>query len=292
VTTAPPTETAVLEVVEPEPEAEEPTPPRFTRESFRRGLIRALLVALVLVLVVVFFEYPVAQTWYHARQHKLFADFQNPARRLTTGHAASILQIPTRNLNVVVVQGDGTSELRAGPGHEPGTPIPGHRGNSIIVGHRSGWGGPFGPLAKVHKGRLIVTQGRASRITVYKITTIRHHVPADDTSLFAPSKDFRLTLVTSDGGTFSSDLLVVQAVSGTSLPPTGHGKPLDLPRGSLILNLPMLCILLTAAAAAGTTWYLRRHYRLGAVLAVLVPLGLAFLTSVLLEIDLLLPPLR
>jgi LPXTG-site transpeptidase (sortase) family protein len=292
VTSAPPTETAVLEVVEPEPEAEEPRRPRITRDTLRRDLLRLLLVALGLVGLVLFFEYPLGQTWFHARQRHLLTDFRNPAPHLQTGHAASVLQIPSQNLNLMVVQGTGSSELRAGPGHDEGTPLPGHRGNSIIAGHRDAWGGPFARLANVRKGRLIVTQGRASKITVYRVTTIRHNVPPSDNTLFAQGKDFRLTLVTGDGGRFSSDRLIVQAVSGTSLHPTQPGKPLPLPRGSLLLNLPMLFALLAALAAAGAVWYLRRRYGLGALLVVVVPLGLAFVFAVFVEIDLLLPPLR
>ena len=53
-----------------------------------------------------------------------------------TGEPVGILQIDTPiTLNVVIGQGVGTPQLRAGPGHEPGTPLPGALGNSVIYGH-------------------------------------------------------------------------------------------------------------------------------------------------------------
>ena len=283
-------ETEVVEVT-PTPEPS-PHPPR-SRERVRTVAARFALALAMLAAVVLFFEVPVQQTWYHSRQRELQTDFKTPHAGLASGQAAALLQLPKYGVNVVVVQGDGPGQLRDGPGHRPGTPLPGQRGNSIILGHRKAWGGPFGALAQMHKGDFIVTQIRG-KVTnplpvVYTVVSI-HHVPASDTRLSGRSKDYRLTLVTGDGSLLSSDRLVVTAVSGKALNPAAHGPAITLPGESPILNVTLglaAAAFVLAGVAAG---YLRRRYRLLAVLAVVVPLVLAGAFALLIDLDLLLPP--
>ncbi len=44
---------------------------------------------------------------------------------------------------MVVVEGTGADQLRSGPGHYPGTPLPGETGNVAIAGHRTTYLHPF-----------------------------------------------------------------------------------------------------------------------------------------------------
>lgn len=300
-TIAPPSETAVAPAIEVEPP---PLPPAvgIDADRLRRIVLRVVLVVLVLALGAVSFETLVTKKYFQVRQSQLFSAWTGPQPRLATGGAAAILQIPRTtgspsstqlDLNLVVLQGSGASQLHAGPGHVPGTPLPGHRGNSIIVGHADGWGGPFGALPSLHKGALLITQTHGSRkATVYRITTIKR-VSATDTRYTGQSKDFRLTLITGDGGLLSNNRLVIQAVSGSTYrAPPRHGPVISIPHESVYLN-PALALAFGAFLLAGVAGsYLRRHYGLVARLAVLVPVLLAGLFALLLSLDLLLPPLR
>src|SRR5262249_7176887 len=163
---------------------------------------------------------------------------------------------PAIGLNVTVVEGDTTDQLRIGPGHRPGTPLPGKRGNSLVFGHRHGWGGPFADLDQLHTGSLLVVKIRGPSPTVFKVIAVKR-VSADDVRLLAPSTDYRLTLVTGDGGDFGSDRLVVVAVSGAKgklRSPRGVQAGAD--NGSPILN-PVLVI---AVLAFGLAWIAFRYF--------------------------------
>ena len=54
-----------------------------------------------------------------------------------------------------MVAGTDTADLRHGPGHYPGTPLPGARGTVAIAGHRTTYGAPFRKLDKLGKGDRI-----------------------------------------------------------------------------------------------------------------------------------------
>ena len=68
-------------------------------------------------------------------------------------------------------------DLRGGPGHLIGTPLPGALGNSVILGHRHAWGGPFADLTKLRRGDLIAVETHAPDgslpIGVFTVTSIR-----------------------------------------------------------------------------------------------------------------------
>lgn len=76
-------------------------------------------------------------------------------RRTDDGQPLGRLRIPTIGVSSVVVAGTGTSDLRLGPGHYPGTPLPGARGTVAIAGHRTTYGAPFRKLDRLGKGDRI-----------------------------------------------------------------------------------------------------------------------------------------
>ena len=76
-------------------------------------------------------------------------------RRTDDGQPLGRIRIPSIGVSSVVVAGTGTSDLRLGPGHYPGTPLPGARGTVAIAGHRTTYGAPFRKLDKVNKGDRI-----------------------------------------------------------------------------------------------------------------------------------------
>lgn len=95
-----------------------------------------------------------------------------PAAPLTAperGEPVAKIDIPEIGVRQVVVMGVGTSELKAGPGHFPGTPLPGQLGNAAIAGHRTSYGAPFGDLDRLEVGDEIVLDTLAGRFT-YRVT--------------------------------------------------------------------------------------------------------------------------
>ncbi len=153
---------------------------RATRSRSRRALrtVSTLLIAvgaflLVDATVTLLWQEPFSAIYAHQRQgqlqHRLdefdrlppspveaqaLKSLPDPARRVAfaarsfdrrTGEGDPLgkLQIPRIGVSAVVVDGTGTADLRQGPGHYPGTPLPGERGTVGIAGHRTTYGAWF-----------------------------------------------------------------------------------------------------------------------------------------------------
>ncbi len=71
------------------------------------------------------------------------------------GEAFAQLRIPAIGLDVTLVEGVRRRDLKKGPGHLTGTPVPGQPGNSVISGHRTTYGAPFGSLNELLPGDRI-----------------------------------------------------------------------------------------------------------------------------------------
>jgi sortase A len=76
-------------------------------------------------------------------------------RRAEAGDALGRLRAPAIGLSTVVVQGTAAGDLRDGPGHYPGTPLPGQRGTVAIAGHRTTYGAPFRDVDDLEPGDRI-----------------------------------------------------------------------------------------------------------------------------------------
>ncbi len=103
---------------------------------------------------------------------------------LADGDAVARLEIPKIGLSAVVVEGTGTFDLREGPGHYPGTPLPGQPGNVAIAGHRTTYARPFYDLNELTRGDLIILSagGRSWRY----VTTGTFSVLPTDLAVAAP----------------------------------------------------------------------------------------------------------
>ena len=77
------------------------------------------------------------------------------ARRSDDGDPLGRIRIPRIGVDEIFVEGTGTADLRRGPGHYPGTPLPGARGTVAIAGHRTTYGAPFRKLDKLARGDRI-----------------------------------------------------------------------------------------------------------------------------------------
>lgn len=93
------------------------------------------------------------------------------------GAPVARLVIPRIGMDEVVVEGVGDAELRAGPGHMPGSSVPGSRGNSVISAHRDRH---FHSLGRVVVGDTIVTESDAGRVAwmVREIRVVGADAPA------------------------------------------------------------------------------------------------------------------
>ena len=72
------------------------------------------------------------------------------------GDVLARITIPRISLDAYVVEGVSVDDLRRGPGHYSGTPLPGQPGNAAIAGHRTTYGAPFGSLDELAAGDEIL----------------------------------------------------------------------------------------------------------------------------------------
>lgn len=63
-----------------------------------------------------------------------------------------IISIPRIGLQKIFVEGTGTEQLKKGPGHYVGTPLPGQAGNAGVAGHRTTYGAPFNRIDELLPG--------------------------------------------------------------------------------------------------------------------------------------------
>lgn len=76
------------------------------------------------------------------------------------------LQIPSRQLDLVVLQGDSGRSLAFGPGLAAGSAVPGKPGSKLISGHRDTH---FAALAGIRKGEILELETRDGRFR-YRIS--------------------------------------------------------------------------------------------------------------------------
>jgi sortase A len=125
------------------------------------------------------------------------------------GDPVGDITIPVIGVNQVVVEGTSTADLRKGPGHYIGTPLPGQGGNAAIAGHRTTYGHPFYNLDGVKVGDPIVVT-TLQGVFVYDATRSIVVSPSD-TSVIKNMDANWLTLTTCNPRFSASTRLVVQA---------------------------------------------------------------------------------
>jgi sortase A len=131
------------------------------------------------------------------------------------GQPVGVIQIPSIGLDQVIVEGVGTAQLRMGPGHYPGTPLPGQAGNASIAGHRTTYAHPFYNLNEVSPGtKIVITTPQG--IFVYSATATLVVAPSDVSVLDAASGAV-LTLTTCNPRYSAATRMVVKATLARSL---------------------------------------------------------------------------
>ena len=180
-------------MVAPSPTLAPPPPEGPARRRRRRGVLRALstvLIAAGVLLVAdtaatLLWQEPLSALYARIEQGRLADRLQaverapvtpverralkrlpDPARRLAfearallrrlhEGDPLGRLRMPRLGVSDVVVQGTAAGDLRKGPGHYPGTPLPGGRGTVAIAGHRTTYGAPFRHIDRLRPGDLL-----------------------------------------------------------------------------------------------------------------------------------------
>jgi sortase A len=100
-------------------------------------------------------------------------------------------------------------DLKRGPGHYPGSPLPGRAGNASVAGHRTTYGAPFHRIDELVSGdEIIVTslQG-VSRYSVIQQLVVR----PDQVEVLGNYGDNRLTLTACHPKYSAAERLVVIA---------------------------------------------------------------------------------
>lgn len=205
---------------------------RRTRRATPRGPLvtagRSLVVAGLLAALFAGYEIGGSGWMYDRSQQSLLTDFK---QELPTGQVASastgasegnpiaLLKLPKLGLDSVVVEGSSPQDLKDGPGHLRGSPMPGEAGNVVLVGRRTTYGGPFRNLDHLSKGDSIDVTTADGTFT-YTVSTVERTGGGKSDPLNG-TFDNRLTLVTSDPAFFPDGRLSVVA--------TLKGPPISVP---------------------------------------------------------------
>lgn len=126
------------------------------------------------------------------------------------GTGVAEISIPKINLDMIVVEGVSVDNLKEGPGHWPGTPLPGEAGNVVISGHRTTYLHPFRNVDQLAAGDPIyLTLPDGTRYT-YLVTAEQTVLPTD-VAVADNTPDNRLTLTTCTPPFSASHRLIVTA---------------------------------------------------------------------------------
>ena len=143
------------------------------------------------------------------------------------GQAVGIIQIPKIGVERAIVQGTSVQDLRMGPGHYPGTPLPGQLGNAAIAGHRTTYGAPFNRIDELAVGDEIVI---ATTFGAFHYTVSQPPFPVSpkEVSVLDPTPNASLTLTTCHPKYSANQRLIVKAVLDKSKSPK-PAKPAPQP---------------------------------------------------------------
>lgn len=133
------------------------------------------------------------------------------------------ISAPKIGLDKFVVEGVGVPDLKKGPGHYPGTPLPGTHGNSAIAGHRTTYGAPFNRLDELSKGDPVIV--RTTKGTFRYEVSETKVVSPNEVSVLDNTPDDRLTLTTCNPKYSAAQRLIVVATLASPLAPAPPPAP-------------------------------------------------------------------
>jgi len=130
-------------------------------------------------------------------QSSLETEFrEQPPALPTYGGLVGRIEIPSINVDKLIVAGVDAEALKRGPGLFPGSPLPGQFGNVSIAGHRTTYGAPFSRIDEISPGDSIILETSKGTYT-YIVSGEPRIVPATAVEVVATTDDTRgeLTLV-------------------------------------------------------------------------------------------------
>ena len=188
------------------------------------------------------------------------------------GDPVGVIKIDKIGVDKVVVQGTSVPDLRKGPGHYAGSPLPGQLGNAAIAGHRTTYGAPFGDLDQLARGDKISVRTLTGTWAYEVLDNYPIAVAPNQTDVLDPTTDpasgqplATLTLTTCEPKYQATERLVVKAQL------TSRQTPLPGPdRTKLVLDTglsggsesrtPVFASGLIAAIVGGLWWLLFHRY--------------------------------
>jgi sortase A len=184
------------------------------------------------------------------------------------GDVLGLITIPKIGANFAIVEGTSRADLRKGPGHYPGTPLPGQLGNSAIAGHRTTYLAPFNRIDELKPGDAIVIQTKAG--TFHYSMTQQLIVAPTDVSVLKPTPNATITLTTCNPKYSARQRLVVKAAL---VPHKSDAVTAPAPRNTEVKSLdnglqgesgstlPAYLWGLFAAAVGAIWWLLFHRYK-------------------------------
>jgi sortase A len=133
-----------------------------------------------------------------------------PAAKPNLGTGIALLDIPKINLSMVVVEGVGVEDLKLGPGHYPGTPLPGEPGNVVISGHRTTYSHPFYNVNELTVGDPVTLTSPDGTKSIYLVSEVKVVEPTA-VEVVSNTPDDRLTLTTCNPRYSAAQRLIVVA---------------------------------------------------------------------------------
>jgi sortase A len=126
------------------------------------------------------------------------------------GEVEGIITIPKIGLNMAFVEGTSRDDLKKGPGHYPGTPLPGTIGNAGIAGHRTTYLHPFWGLDNLHPGDDIIIHNAVGGVFDYQMTQ-QLIVKPTDVWVVDNTPDAQLTLTACNPKGSAAERIVIKA---------------------------------------------------------------------------------
>jgi sortase A len=133
--------------------------------------------------VTLLWQEPISAVVAHRQQTRLKEALIDPPARVIRrmplpGDAIGRIEIPAIGVKDYVVEGTDVENLRKGPGHYPGTPLPGDAGTVAIAGHRTTYGAPFRRIDQLHRGQEVAVDMPYDRY-VYRVERTKIVEPTD-----------------------------------------------------------------------------------------------------------------
>ncbi|WP_300347134.1 class D sortase [Clostridium sp.] len=117
------------------------------------------------------------------------------SHHIINGKGFAILEIPTLDLKVGIVQGVEIKDIKYNVGHFPESAMPGEKGNFAIAGHRvSYFGEPFKEIDKLEKGDKVYVTYNGHKYT-YEVEYM-YEVTPNQTESLKQTEDATITIVT------------------------------------------------------------------------------------------------